>query len=100
MATWIASWPVGTVIAGAVRDEASYHLTEDAVAALRMLGVKVDLRGHFRGSHAFVGVVGAASGAAAEAFAPFGPARIAIGPALDASVVSAGIGKVHFQPEP
>jgi hypothetical protein len=54
-------------VAGAVRDEASRLLDADAVAALRSLGVAGDLRGRFRAAHAFVGVKGAAVGAAAEA---------------------------------
>jgi hypothetical protein len=57
-------------VAGAVRDEGSHRLTEDAVAALRTLGVAGDLRGHFRESHAFVGVKGAPAGAALEALGP------------------------------
>jgi hypothetical protein len=57
-------------VAGAVRDEASHRLTEDAVAALRSLGVAGDLRGHFRESHAFVGMKGAPAGTALEALGP------------------------------
>ena len=49
----------GTVIAGAVRDEATTNLTGSAVEELRAIGVSTDLRNHFRSSHAFVGVVGA-----------------------------------------
>jgi hypothetical protein len=70
LATFIHRLPEGTVVAGAVRDEASHRLTEDAVAALRALGVTGDLRGHFRESHAFVGVKGAAAGTALEALGP------------------------------
>jgi hypothetical protein len=51
-------------------DEASGRLTAEAVLALRSLGVAGDLRGHFRESHAFVGVKGAPPGTALEALGP------------------------------
>ena len=66
LAAFVAGLPDGTMVAGAVRDEASLRLTEEAVAALRTLGVAGDLRGHFRESHAFIGVKGAAPGSALE----------------------------------
>ncbi|MCU0510637.1 MAG: hypothetical protein MUC34_20165, partial [Anaerolineae bacterium] len=62
MAAWIRSQPPGTVIAGAVRDEASMNLGQDAVDALRSLDLSVDLRGHFRWGHAFIASVGAKGG--------------------------------------
>jgi hypothetical protein len=70
LAAFVRALPEGTVVAGAVRDEASLRLTEQAVAALRTLGVAGDLRGRFRESHAFVGVKGAAPGAALEETGP------------------------------
>ena len=66
LAQLVRGLPDGTLVAGAVRDEASRHLTEEAVAALRSLGVAGDLRGRYRDSHAFVGVKGAAPGTALE----------------------------------
>ena len=66
MASWIARLPAGTIVAGAVRDEASAWLTARAVQALRSLGVAHDLRGRYRESHAFVGVKGAPAGSALE----------------------------------
>jgi hypothetical protein len=66
LAAWVAALPAGTVVAGAVKDEASGLLDETAVRALRTLGVAVDLRGRFRHAHAFVGVKGAPSGSAVE----------------------------------
>ena len=62
MAAWLDQWPPGTVIAGAVADEASLNLGQDAVDALGRLGVLTDLRDRFRWSHAFIGVAGAAPG--------------------------------------
>jgi hypothetical protein len=100
MANWLAHWPAGTIIAGAVRDEASYNLGEDAVAALRRVGVDTDLRGRFRGSHAFIGVIGALPASAAESFAPFRQATATAGPSIDAEQVSGGIGRIEFSPLP
>ncbi|HEX2500815.1 MAG TPA: interleukin-like EMT inducer domain-containing protein, partial [Methylomirabilota bacterium] len=68
--TWVRQLPMGTIVVGAVSDEASVYLTRAAVAALRMLGVVGDLRGRYRESHAFVGVKGAEPGMALEAFGP------------------------------
>jgi hypothetical protein len=70
LAGWIVALPPGTLVAGAARDEASGRLTQTAVRALASLGVVGDLRGHFRESHAFVGVKGAPSGSALEALGP------------------------------
>jgi hypothetical protein len=58
--------PVGTIVAVAVKDEASGTLTEEAVAALRSLGGSEDIRGRYRVSHLLVGVKGAAPGTAIE----------------------------------
>ena len=52
--------PRGTIVAGAVRDEASTQLTEPAIAALRSLGGMEDIRGRYRVSHLLIGVKGAA----------------------------------------
>jgi hypothetical protein len=70
LAAWVAALPAGTLVAGAVRDEASGLLTADAVRALGTLGVAGDLRGRFRESHAFVGVKGAPAATALEAMGP------------------------------
>jgi hypothetical protein len=78
LAAWIGALPPGTIVAGAVKDEASGRLTAEAVAALRDLGVGGDLRGRFHESHAFVGVKGAPPGTAREALGP-GPATAAVG---------------------
>jgi Interleukin-like EMT inducer len=67
---WVRELPMGTIIAGAVSDEGSAHLTWGAVSALWTLGVVGDLRGRYRESHAFVGVKGARPGTALEAFGP------------------------------
>lgn len=78
LATWVHALPAGTILAGAVRDEASGRLDGVAVRALRTVGVRGDLRGRFRESHAFVGVKGAAPGTALEGARPR-PIALAVG---------------------
>jgi hypothetical protein len=51
---FLASSPPDTLIAIAAADEASAHLSEEAVRALQAIGAKGDLRGCFRCSHAFI----------------------------------------------
>jgi hypothetical protein len=58
--------PAGTIVAAAVKDEASQELTDRAVAALRSLGGREDIRGRYRVSHLLIGVKGAEPGAAIE----------------------------------
>ncbi|HEY6415442.1 MAG TPA: interleukin-like EMT inducer domain-containing protein, partial [Acidimicrobiales bacterium] len=70
LATWVAGLPPGTIVAGAVKDEASGWLEATAVGGLEALGVAGDLRGRYRESHAFVGVKGAPPGSALEALGP------------------------------
>ena len=60
----------GAIVIGAVKDEASGRLDAEAVRALGTLGVRGDLRGRYRESHAFVGVKGAPPGSAAESLGP------------------------------
>jgi hypothetical protein len=84
LAAWLRSWPSGTIVAGAVADEASLQLGEDAVAALASVGVATDLRGKFRWSHAFVGAAGAPPGSAREDAALLRPAVVTVGPPVDA----------------
>ena len=96
MAHWLARWPIGTVIAGAVADEASDNLGEDAVNALTRLGVTGDLRGKLRWSHAFIGVVGAPPGSAVQQLSLLQPATAFVGPPVDGANVSGGVGRVRF----
>jgi hypothetical protein len=70
LAAWVDGLPAGTIVAGAVKDDASGRLDSVAVRALRTLGVLGDVRGRFRESHAFVGVKGAAPGTALERAGP------------------------------
>ena len=83
MAAWLRSWPAGTVIAGAVGDEASLQLGQDAVDALAQTGVATDLRNRFRWGHAFVGVAGAAAGTALDDASLLRPAVVTVGPPVN-----------------
>ncbi len=87
MAAWLNSWPDGTIVAGAVADEASVQLSREelaveaqaAIDALARYGVASDLRARLRWSHAFVGTAGSAPGEAIEELSLLGPATVAIG---------------------
>ena len=70
LARWVEALPPGAIVLGAVKDEVSAQLGADAVTALASLGVRGDLRGHYRESHAFIGVKGAPPGSALEALGP------------------------------
>ncbi len=91
MADWIRQWPVGTIIAGAVADEASLHLTEEAVSALATLGVEGDLRDRFRWSHVLIGVTGAMRGTAVEELDLLRPTSAYVGPAITGDSVYGGV---------
>lgn len=62
LAEWVRNLAAGTIVAGAVRDEASMDLGQDAVDALHGLGVSMDLRGHFRWGQGFIATAGAGAG--------------------------------------
>lgn len=66
MAEFLGKLPSGAIVLGAVSDEASRSLAPEGVEALHRLGCRVDLRGRFRWSHAFIGVVGAETGTVPE----------------------------------
>ena len=94
---WLAQWPDGTLIAGAVADEASLKLTEEAVGALQRVGATADLRGRLRWGHAFVGVVGAAPGTAVEASELLQPVAVAVGASIDGAEVYGGVRSVTIR---
>ncbi|MBI5301700.1 MAG: hypothetical protein HY868_06165 [Chloroflexi bacterium] len=77
MARFIAAIPNGRIVAVAVRDEASRHLTPEAVEALHSIGAREDLRDKFRWSHAIIGVKGASN--AMELLGATMPAQLVVG---------------------
>lgn len=98
LAAWVEQWPDRTIIAGAVNDDASLKLEEDAVTALRSLGVAMDLRGRLRWSHAFIGAAGASAGSAIEAATLIRPATVSLGAAVDAESVYGGLRSLSTAP--
>jgi hypothetical protein len=78
LVAWVQGLPGGTIVLGAVKDEASEQLGAAAIQALATLGVRGDLRGRYRESHAFVGVKGASPGSAVEALGPR-PVEVRVG---------------------
>ena len=100
LAAWLAQWPAGTVIAGAAADEVSLNLDDAAIAALARLGVQGDLRGQFRSSHAFLGVVGARTGSALEQVSLIHPATVWVGAPLPAPAGYGPLLRVEFAPAP
>ncbi|NLE75723.1 MAG: hypothetical protein GX605_03080 [Chloroflexi bacterium] len=91
LAEFIAGVPQGYIVAAAVNDEASLHLTEEAVQALGTVGGQTDLRGRFRWSHAVIGVKGAAPGQALEAAGLTAPASPAVGQPLSDPCLAAAL---------
>ncbi|MCS6828808.1 MAG: hypothetical protein NZ553_19515 [Caldilinea sp.] len=98
LVAWVDRWPSGTVILGAVNDEASLKLNGEAVEALHGLGVTVDLRNHFRWSHAFIGAKGAPPGSALEVVSLIRPATVALGAPIDAPEVYLGLSSFTIAP--
>jgi hypothetical protein len=95
LTAWIRDLAPGTVVAGAVRDEASALLTQEAVDALQSLGVGGDLRTRFRESHAFVGAKGAVPATALEGIGRW-PVEILLGRSRDAGGFEGGFELTTF----
>ncbi|RLC79206.1 MAG: hypothetical protein DRI61_08425 [Chloroflexi bacterium] len=97
MAEFLARIPEGHIVAVAARDEASLHLTEEAVHALGLIGAEGDLRGCFRCSHAIIGVKGMQPGQALEALSPTRPANVWLGEAISEPHVAAAFKRIEFR---
>lgn len=78
MRSFIQRFPRGTLIAGAIRDEAANLLQPETVESLRSIGLKFDLQKRYRWTHAFIGWIGAQSGTGLE---------VAGGPELKSSAI-------------
>ena len=66
LVTFVENIPVGAPVLVSSQFDVSRQLTEDAVRALRTLGLREDLRGRFRWLHAAIGAKGAPPGSALE----------------------------------
>ena len=97
MAEFIAGISDGRIVAVVVEDEASLHLTEEAVLALRTIGAREDLRGMFRWAHAIIGVKGAEPGQALEATGVLRPVSVRAGQGFTEPAVAAAFDHVAFR---
>ncbi|MGB8646396.1 MAG: interleukin-like EMT inducer domain-containing protein [Anaerolineae bacterium] len=97
MVEWIAKLSQGTIVAGAVCDEASQHLTQAAVEALGSLGTTLDLRQQFRSSHAFIGVKGALPGTAAEDWDTRFAVSVSAGKNVARPTITLAVRALHFK---
>jgi hypothetical protein len=93
---WIDDLPADTVVALAVRDEASRRLTPDAFAALQTLGIQGDLRNCFRWGQAAIGVKGFAPGQALEVEQALRPAAVKLGLGVTEPQVAAAFDWIKF----
>lgn len=98
MADWIEALPDGALVVLAVRDEASTKLTEEAVDALRLLGLEGDLRGRFRWSHAAIGAKGLLPGQGIESIQALRPATVKLGLGVTSPRVAAAFEWMRFFP--
>ncbi len=97
MATWLTQQPPDSIIAGVVRDAAALNLGDDAIAALRTVGVSTDIRGNLRRAHAFVSIAAAAPDTAASVSSDLWPATIVIGDGLTFPQASFALLHLHWQ---
>ncbi|MGB9301906.1 MAG: interleukin-like EMT inducer domain-containing protein, partial [Anaerolineae bacterium] len=97
LAEFITGIPDGRIVAVAVEDEASLHLTEEAVLALRTIGAREDLRDMFRWEHAIIGVKGAEPGQALEAMGLLRPVSVRAGQGFTEPAAAAAFDYVAFR---
>ena len=100
LAEFLLAIPDGRIVAVAVEDEASRHLTERAAEALRTIGAKEDLRGMFRWGHAIIGVKGAEPGQALEAAGLIRPVSVRVRQGFTEPGVAAAVDWVRFEAAP
>jgi hypothetical protein len=98
MAQFINQVAEGDLVAVAVSDEASQHLTEQAVNALQTIGARQDLRGKFRWSQAVLGVKDSPAGSASEAAAATNVSQVILNLPLTEPRVAASIGEIRIAP--
>ncbi|MBI4670740.1 MAG: hypothetical protein HY741_03600 [Chloroflexi bacterium] len=99
MGEFIAQIPDGRIIVVAASDEASFHLTENAVNALKSLGARQDLRGKFRWSHALIANKGNPQ-SAREAASEIQVSQLIEGAGLIEPTAAASIGEIRIEPAP
>jgi hypothetical protein len=97
LADFVAEIPEGNIVAVAVEDEASLHLTEEAVRALGTIGAAGDLRDKFRWAHAIIGVKGAPPGQALEEIGLLRPVSVRVGQGFTEPNAAAAFDYIRFQ---
>ena len=97
LAQFVSALPPGTIVAGAAVDEVSKELKQEAIDALRELGVESDLRFQFRAAHAFIGVKGAQVGQAVERVDARLPANVSVGKNVASDRVAFALGPIEWQ---
>lgn len=98
MTQFIAQIPVGKIVAIAVRDEASQHLTHEAVAGLKSLGAKLDLTGKFRWSHALLVTKGNPE-SAREAASETDVSQVFTAALITEPNIVASVGEIRIEPQ-
>ena len=99
MVQFIARIPAGEIVAVAVRDEGSLHLTQAAVDGLKSLGAKQDLRGRFRWSHALLVTQGNPEGAR-EAASETNVSQVFNAALITEPNVAASVGEIRIERQP
>lgn len=97
LAQFVTALPTGTIVAGAAVDDVSKELQQEAIDALRQLGVESDLRFQFRAAHAFIGVKGAQPGQAIERVDARLPANVSVGKNVSSDRVAFALGMVTWE---
>ncbi len=96
MADFIEKIPNGFIVAVASQEEAAANLGDRAIAALRSIGAQIDIRKIPKGSHAIIGVKGAAPGAALEQ-SNEGTAFISVGHSPDERTLSVAVSSMAIE---
>lgn len=97
LAQFIAELPQGEIVAGVAVDEVSRELQQNAIDALKEIGVESDLRFQFRAGHAFIGVKGAQPGQALESVDARFPANVAVGRNVSSDRIAFALGPVTWE---
>lgn len=96
LAQFIDQLPRGEIVAGVAIDDVSAQLQQNAIDALRSIGVEGDLRFQFRAGHAFIGVKGAPPGQALEQVGGRFPANVAVGKDIAGDRAAFALGEIRI----
>ncbi len=91
---YIDGIPEGTIVAGAIQEDASAMLGESAATAILSLGLETNVRGHAGMTHAFIAVKGKAEGLEQ---AGDGASAVSVGHNLDTRTLGAAVSWVQIE---